>query len=68
MPPPPSMPTAVADIMKECCSAEPEKRPTAEKLKEMLEQVNKKTNARVSASVVTTIRTERTRSKSIESK
>lgn len=41
LPPPAGMPDAIADIMKECYQAEANKRPNAEKLKEMLEEVNK---------------------------
>lgn len=40
--PPAAMPKLVGEIMKECCLSVPDKRPSAEKLKEMLEEVDKK--------------------------
>ncbi|CAI2337218.1 unnamed protein product [Caenorhabditis sp. 36 PRJEB53466] len=61
MPPPATMPEPIAEIMKECCSHEPDKRPTAEKLKEKLEEVSKKYEV-ACPSVAITTRTEPTKS------
>ena len=45
MPPPDGMPREMITVLGECWNHEPEKRPTAEKLKEKLEELNKKFEA-----------------------
>ncbi|EFO96495.1 hypothetical protein CRE_24809 [Caenorhabditis remanei] len=56
LPAPDNMPSEIDEIMKECCNAAADKRPTAEKLKEMLEAVTKKKKSQstsVSSSALT---------------
>uniref|UniRef100_A0A1I7SYY3 Tyrosine-protein kinase n=1 Tax=Caenorhabditis tropicalis TaxID=1561998 RepID=A0A1I7SYY3_9PELO len=72
LPPPAIMPPEVADIMKECWQADAEKRPNAEKLKEMLEEIGKKmpdtSIASIAPSAVDTIPKSKTVSPNTKSK
>ncbi|ULU03795.1 hypothetical protein L3Y34_016932 [Caenorhabditis briggsae] len=71
LPPPAAMPKEVGDIMKECCQPAADKRPNAEKLKEMLEEVDKKQNTTEtthSSSLAAPVSTEPTAKSNIASK
>ncbi|CAA88727.1 Tyrosine-protein kinase [Caenorhabditis elegans] len=50
LPPPPSMPSRMVEIMSECWQVDAEKRPTAEELKEKLEEFKKKTENSITTS------------------
>uniref|UniRef100_A0A8R1E0G8 Tyrosine-protein kinase n=1 Tax=Caenorhabditis japonica TaxID=281687 RepID=A0A8R1E0G8_CAEJA len=66
LPVPSKMPQSVADIMEECWHHSPEKRPSAEKMKERLEEA--KTKYEKDSNAGGTVRSEVTKSKTIEPK